>query len=81
MKKVMKRSLAIILVLLVALAATGCSGKNSYISEKKALLVVSFGSSFIEKQGSRSDRYTEKWSPLPPRTMIFTGAFTSQTHY
>lgn len=77
MKKVMKGILVMFLILLVAFAMTGCSGKNSDPG-KKALLVVSFGTSFIENREASIDA-TEKVVAAAFPDYDFYRAFTSQT--
>lgn len=72
----MKRVILIALVLVMTLSVVGCSGQNGN-TDKKALLVVSFGSSFIENREAAIDA-TEKVIADAFPNYDFYRAFTSQ---
>lgn len=76
MKKGFVKLLAMVLTLLVVFSLAGCTGKNSNV-EKKALLVVSFGTSFIESRELAIDA-TENVIKNAFPDYDFFRAFTSQ---
>lgn len=75
MKKLRKVILAVILVVTLLLSM-GCQSKNSNL-DKKALLVVSFGSSFIENREASIDATEEAIANAFPEYDKYS-AFTSQ---
>ena len=77
MKTVIKKFLTLLLVFPVAMGVAACSGKNGN-TDKKALLVVSFGSSFIENREAAIDATEKALADAFPE-YDFYRAFTSQT--
>lgn len=76
MNIVVKRVLPLILAFALIFALAGCSGKNTDVG-KKALLVVSFGSSFVENRAAAIDA-TEKTLADAFPDYDFFRAFTAQ---
>ncbi len=72
----MKKVLSIVLVCMLLFSLAGCSGQNSD-AEKKAVLVVSFGSSFIENREAAIDATEVTIAEAFPEYEFFR-AFTSQ---
>ena len=72
----MKKVVSIVLVLALLCSLAGCSGQNSN-AEKKALLVVSFGSSFVENREAAIDATEATVAAAFPEYDFFR-AFTSQ---
>lgn len=78
MKLVRYKYISVFIVMMIMLGAlTGCSGKNGDV-DKKAILVVSFGSSFIENREAAIDATEKKIADAFPE-YDFYRAFTSQT--
>lgn len=73
--KRMKR-LLLVLLIMASLVLTGCSGINSN-TDKKALLVVSFGSSFVENRKASIDATDEALHEAFADYDLYT-AFTSE---
>ncbi|MFZ7120087.1 MAG: sirohydrochlorin cobaltochelatase [Eubacteriaceae bacterium] len=77
MKKSSSRILTLLLILLFTISVAGCSDVNTN-TDKKALLVVSFGSSFIENREAAIDA-TESVLADAFSDYDFYRAFTSKT--
>ncbi|WP_246552363.1 sirohydrochlorin cobaltochelatase [Vallitalea pronyensis] len=72
----MKKIIIMVVSLMMVLALTGCQGVNSK-TDKKALLVVSFGSSFVENRVVSIDALEEELGATFSEYDAFN-AFTSQ---
>lgn len=77
MKKTSLKIMTLLLVLLITISVAGCSDVNTN-TDKKALLVVSFGSSFIENREAAIDA-TENVLADAFSDYDFYRAFTSKT--
>ncbi len=76
MKKLYKAMIVLVVIVMVTIQFTACSGVNSN-TDKKALLVVSFGSSFIENREASIDVTDQTIHEAFPEYDLYT-AFTSE---
>lgn len=71
------KKIALLLILVFFVGVTGCQGSVNTNADKKALLIVSFGSSFIENRAASIDETEKVIAEAFPEYDKYT-AFTSQ---